>query len=80
HESLILRRTADNQNTYYLGQLKEFEQKSNDYIATSPCYLFVDTINKQRTTQDHLKEILQFIDTQLQILYDKHLINQDQLR
>ncbi|CAF2130554.1 unnamed protein product, partial [Rotaria magnacalcarata] len=40
HESLILRRTADNQNTYYLGQLKEFEQKSNDYIATSPCYLF----------------------------------------
>ncbi|CAF2056870.1 unnamed protein product [Rotaria magnacalcarata] len=80
HESLILRRTADNQNTYYLGQLKEFEQKSNDYIATSPCYLFVDTINKQRTKQDHLKEILQFIDTQLQILYDKHLINQDQLR
>ncbi|CAF4938723.1 unnamed protein product, partial [Rotaria socialis] len=80
HESLILRRTADNQNTYYLGQLNEFEQKSNDYIATSPCYLFVDTINKQRTKQDHLKEILQFIDIQLQIFYDKDLIDRDQLR
>ncbi|CAF1378482.1 unnamed protein product, partial [Rotaria sordida] len=34
-DRLILRRTADDKNTYYLGRLDELQQKSNEYIENS---------------------------------------------
>ncbi|CAF1671653.1 unnamed protein product, partial [Rotaria magnacalcarata] len=36
--NLILRRTADNMNTFYLGNLQEFETKAYDYLSKSDAY------------------------------------------
>ena len=63
-----------------MGRLDEFELKSNDYLETSPCYKYIGTINQQQTEQYHLKEILELIDAQLQVLYEGKLINEDQFR
>ncbi|CAF4805660.1 unnamed protein product, partial [Rotaria socialis] len=38
-QNLILRRTADNKNTFYLGNRKEFEAKANDYLMKSHDYI-----------------------------------------
>ncbi|CAM4837257.1 unnamed protein product, partial [Rotaria magnacalcarata] len=76
---LILRRTADDQNTYYLGQLDEFEQKTKEYMEDPIYYTFIGMINKKYTEQYHLNDILALIDSQLQVLNNKKLINHDYL-
>ncbi|CAF4019594.1 unnamed protein product [Rotaria sordida] len=76
-DQLIPRRTADEMNTYYLGQLNEFNQKSNEYIQNSTCYELIETINEINTEQQQLEEIIQSIDLQLEILYQRKLIKED---
>ncbi|CAF1220272.1 unnamed protein product [Rotaria sordida] len=78
-DQLIPRRTADEMNTYYLGQLNEFNQKSNEYIQNSTCYELIETINEINTEQQQLEEIIQSIDLQLKILYQRNLITEDHL-
>ncbi|CAF1429918.1 unnamed protein product [Rotaria sordida] len=78
-DQLILRRTADEMNTYYLGRLNEFNQKSNEYIQNSTCYELIETINEINTEQQQLEEIIQSIDLQLEILYQRKLIKEDHL-
>ncbi|CAF3485853.1 unnamed protein product, partial [Rotaria socialis] len=78
-QRLILRRTADDQNTYYLGSLDEFEQKTKQYMEDPICYTFIGMINKKFTEENHLNDILELIDCQLQILNEKKLINHDHL-
>ncbi|CAF1290998.1 unnamed protein product [Rotaria sordida] len=78
-DQLILRRTADDMNTYYLGQLNEFNQKSNEYIQNSTCYELIETINEINTEQQQLEGIIQSIDLQLEILYQRKLIKEDHL-
>ncbi|CAF1468680.1 unnamed protein product, partial [Rotaria sordida] len=78
-DQLILRRTADEMNTYYLGRLNEFNQKSNEYIQNSTCYELIETINEINTEQQQLEGIIQSIDLQLEILYQRKLIKEDHL-
>ncbi|CAF1529449.1 unnamed protein product, partial [Rotaria sordida] len=70
-DQLILRRTADEMNTYYLGRLNECNQKSNEYIQNSTYYELIETINEINTEQQQLEEIIQSIDLQLEILYQR---------
>ncbi|CAF1336936.1 unnamed protein product, partial [Rotaria sordida] len=76
-DRLILRRTADDKNTYYLGQLDELQQKSNEYIENSNSYEFIGIINEINTEEKYLKEVIQSIDTGLEKLYQRKLINKD---
>ena len=48
----MLRRTADNNNTYYLGQIDEFEQEENSYMqnATSTFEL-IGTLDNESYTE-----------------------------
>ncbi|CAF1417810.1 unnamed protein product [Rotaria sordida] len=78
-DQLILRRTTDEMNTYYLGRLNEFNQKSNEYIQNSTCYELIETINEINTEQQQLEGIIQSIDLQLEILYQRKLIKEDHL-
>ncbi|CAF3619642.1 unnamed protein product [Rotaria socialis] len=36
--NLILRRIADNMNSFYLGNLQEFQTKAHDYFSKSDAY------------------------------------------
>jgi len=76
-DQLILRRTADNYNTYYLGGLVAFNEKTNDYIENSACYELIGSINTIHTKQQHLKQIIQSISTQLERFYQRKLFNKN---
>ncbi|CAF1383690.1 unnamed protein product [Rotaria sordida] len=80
-QQLILRRTADDMNTYYLGRLDEFNQKSNEYVENSTCYELIETMDETHTEQQQqqLQEIIISINSQLEKLYQRKLINKDQL-
>ncbi|CAF1432463.1 unnamed protein product, partial [Rotaria sordida] len=76
-DRLILRRTVDDKNTYYLGQLDEFQQKSNDYIENSSSYKFIAIIDENNTEEQQLKKVIQSFDIELDKLYQRKLINND---
>ncbi|CAF1486986.1 unnamed protein product [Rotaria sordida] len=78
-DRLILRRTADDKNTYYLGRLDELQQKSNEYIENSNSYEFIGIIDENNTEEKYLKEVIQSIGTGLEKLYQRKLINKDYL-
>ena len=75
----MLRRTADNNNTYYLGQIDEFEQKENSYMqnATSTFELIGTLDNESYTEQYYLNRISQAIDSDLVNLVHHQLITND---
>lgn len=77
HHGLVLRRTADNLNSFYLGQADEFYRRSNEYMENSECYEQIGIIDTDETEQYHLKRISQSIDSQLQKFYQKKLISKD---
>ncbi|CAF3347698.1 unnamed protein product [Rotaria sp. Silwood2] len=76
-DHLILRRTADDKTTYYLGHLDEFQQKSNEYIENSNSFEFIAIINENHTEQQQLKEVIQSLDVEFDKLYQRKLINKD---
>lgn len=74
---LILRRTADDMNTFYLGSLKEFNKKSIDYMTTSHRFDIMSTIDKHRPMEYHINVIVQSFNSKLEELLNKRLINKD---
>ena len=76
---LMLRRTADNNNTYYLGQIDEFEQKENNYMqnATSTFELIGTVDNESYTERYYLNRVSQAIDSDLVNLVHCQLITND---
>jgi hypothetical protein len=78
-QGLILRRTADDNNTYYLGQRSLFNFKVNQYIQTANCFELIGKIDTEHTEQDHLKQILLSMDKTLNDLLKRKLITQEHL-
>ncbi|CAF3844746.1 unnamed protein product [Rotaria sp. Silwood1] len=76
-DQLLLRRTADDKNTYYLGQLDEFHEKSNEYIENSNSYELFAIIDENHTEEQQLKEIMQALDVEFDKLYQRKLIQKD---
>ena len=79
YDRLILRRTADDLNSFYLGQADEFYRLSNEYMENSLCYEQIGSIDTHDTEQHYLNSISQSIDSQLQQFYQKKLITKDHL-
>ncbi|CAF1691286.1 unnamed protein product, partial [Adineta ricciae] len=51
-DNLILRRTADNQNTFYLASYPDFQAKVNEILSqSSDIYEFIVTIGKKSTEE-----------------------------
>ena len=75
--ALILRRTADDQNIYYLGYQSEFNFKSNEYLQNSESFELIGIIDVQneRAKQQQFDEIIRSIDFSLDILEEKKLIS-----
>ena len=78
--NLILRRTADNKNTFYLGNLQEFETKANDYLLKSDAYkvlLNKDKENDDQPWQAELKQMEESMNLLLESLKNHKAINID---
>jgi len=79
-DQLILRRTADNNNTYYLGCRQEFEKMTQDHLDNSHYCEIIGTINELHSEKQYLIEIIQSIDSKIEQLVQKKLIPMDHLK
>ncbi|CAF1203637.1 unnamed protein product, partial [Adineta steineri] len=69
--NLILRRTADNQNTFYLGETKVFETAANEYLLKSDAYKVLRTIVEEEDKQEWQNDLnarIEAMNDALQIL------------
>ena len=73
--NLILRRTADQQNVFYLGDVSNFEAKAHDYLAGIDSFELVETIDKKTNGQvQKLDQIVHVINFELKIIQkDQHI-------
>ncbi|CAF4157908.1 unnamed protein product, partial [Rotaria magnacalcarata] len=79
-QNLILRRTADNKDTFYLGNRKEFEVKANDYLMKSDDYtIFLSTYKCNVSPQEHdeLKQMIESMNDLLMRLKTNKSITDD---
>ncbi|CAF1385303.1 unnamed protein product [Adineta steineri] len=63
---LILRRTSDNMNTFYVGNREDFEKKSNDYLTKTDIYEIVLPIKHDNGDNDNTQQ-QQPLELQLQL-------------
>ncbi|CAF2819302.1 unnamed protein product [Rotaria sp. Silwood2] len=78
--NLILRRTADNMNIFYLGNLQEFETKADQYLARSEDYdivFNVNDVNNEKPLNVALNEMIESMNSLLQQLKIHRAISQD---
>jgi len=78
-DHLILRRTADNHNTYYLGNLEEFNHKTNEYMQNATYFETIGIIDENNSEEQKLNAIIKSIDSSLQELQRKKRIPQEYL-
>ncbi len=69
---LILRRTADHMNTFYLGERQAFERQANEYLIKADQYRVSFTTNpqtnQQQTFRSEVNKSIDFINHALGIL------------
>ena len=69
---LILRRTADNMNTFYLGDRKEFEEKANTFVTKMNIFEFQLIINEKRYGTECQLDVYRMIESMNYILRRVH--------
>jgi hypothetical protein len=79
-KNLILRRTADNMNTFYLGNKQDFEMKANDYLTKTDAYEVLMTIDEEkheRQLQTDLNKKIESINWALGVLKRRKDLKED---
>lgn len=76
-DKLILRRTADNYNIFYLDRADHFHQLSQSYIDTNPCFELIGTFDQNipNAEEKFLQNNIQSIHEILDIYHRKKLIH-----
>ena len=59
----ILRRTADNMNTFYLGDAKEFNDKSIEFMVKTDLYEFQQVIDEKKYGTEWQKDVYEMIES-----------------
>ncbi|CAF3104674.1 unnamed protein product [Rotaria sp. Silwood2] len=78
--NLILRRTADNMNTFYVGNIQDFETKADKYLTKSDDYKVLININdenNEKPLDGALKEMIDSMNSLLEKLKTHKAINDD---
>ncbi|CAF4595695.1 unnamed protein product, partial [Rotaria sp. Silwood2] len=78
--NLILRRTADNMNTIYVGNMQDFEAKVNKYLTRSDEYkvlINMDEENNEQPLYTALKNMIEPINSLLEQLKTHKAIKDD---
>lgn len=78
-DHLILRRTADDYNAYYLAEVNDFNRMAQDYIDNSQCYELIGAIEPEtnNSEQQHITRIVQSMDTFFKQLVQRNLLPMD---
>ncbi|CAF2806208.1 unnamed protein product [Rotaria sp. Silwood2] len=78
--NIILRRTADNMNLFYLGNREEFEKKADRYLLTSEDYdiLFdVNDVNNEKPFNVAIQDMIESMNSLLEQLKTHKSITND---
>lgn len=81
--NLILRRTADHMNRFYVGNKDDFERKSNAYLINNDAYRVLMTISEENTEQQiqiEINEMIESMNMALDILKRRKALNQDVIK
>ncbi|CAF4210878.1 unnamed protein product, partial [Adineta steineri] len=70
--NLILRRTTDQRNNFYLGNRKDFEDKANQYIMDTYDFEYCQDVDETnlRQTYKYLNEIVRSINSDIKKMFD----------
>ena len=63
NNNLILRRTADHMNTFYLGKNQDFDRQADEYLTKTNHYKVHFTINEETNQQAFRSEMNKLIDS-----------------
>ncbi|CAF2844990.1 unnamed protein product [Rotaria sp. Silwood2] len=68
---LILRRTADQQNVFYLGNRNEFDEKTNDYMKTTDAFQLCESVDEQnlQTMHNYLANKIKSLNEDFQVIF-----------
>ncbi|CAF1602325.1 unnamed protein product [Rotaria magnacalcarata] len=68
---LILRRTADQRNVFYLGNRNDFEDKTNEYMKKTDIFEICDDINNEnlQVTRHYLVKKIKAFNDELNIIF-----------
>ncbi|CAF2260260.1 unnamed protein product [Rotaria magnacalcarata] len=68
---LILRRTADQRNVFFLGNRDDFEEKTNEYMKKTDIFEICDDINDEnlQMTRDYLVKKIKLFNDELNIIF-----------
>ena len=80
NNNLILRRTADNMNTFYLGNRSEFERRADNYITSSNQYQVFCAVHhedKQQAFRSEMSNLFDSINQSLRILRRRNDIDEN---
>ncbi|CAF1346300.1 unnamed protein product [Rotaria sordida] len=68
---LILRRTADQRNVFYLGSRNEFEEKINEYMKTTDIFELCENIDEQnlQATRNNLITKMKSMNERLEMIF-----------
>ncbi|CAF1520348.1 unnamed protein product, partial [Adineta steineri] len=71
--NLILRRTTDQKNNFYLGNRKDFEDKANEYIMKTDDFEYCQDVNEinLRQTYRYLNDIVGSINSNIETMFNK---------
>lgn len=78
-DRLILRRTADQNNVYYLGQIDEFEHHAHEYMQKTTSYERIQIDDQNNSFDEQLAEIIKSIDSIIENLHQIKRIKKDRL-
>ncbi|CAM4946829.1 unnamed protein product [Rotaria socialis] len=70
HYDLILRRTADQRNVFYLDDRSHFEQKSHEYMEKTNIFQLCELIDKQniQSQQEYLTKTINSLNQDLEMI------------
>ena len=80
NNNLILRRTADNQNTFYLEDKNDFEAKMDDFMEKTGIFkvlLTMDEENNEQYLHNELYEMYESMNFILETMHKKNAIDGD---
>ena len=80
NKNLILQRTADNMNTFYLGNRDEFQRRADNYVTSTNQYRVFCAIHredKQQAVQSEMNKLLDSINHSLRILRRRNDIDEN---
>jgi hypothetical protein len=79
---LILRRTANRRNIFYLGNRKSFQEKANEYMLKSDVFEVTEIIehNQSHRIQDYLTKVIQSLNAEFETIFNNKKVHEELLK